>query len=328
MAPAVICASLLVLAVAGSAFAQRARVEMRFAAMDANKDRSIARSEWRGTEASFNAHDWNRDGRLSGNEVRMGAWPPRRSSPPGAFEGAEAAQVFGEWTLAGFYRLDHNGNTRVELAEWHFDREAFHRVDHNRDGALSRDEFLGSPRAADDDDRDDTFDNLDGDRDGRVSRAEWHGGNARFAALDENGDGTLARAEVTGSAGTEPDLFTSLDVNGDGVIMRNEWHWSVAAFEARDADDDGRITREEAVAGGGTPAAQAQAHRDGYERGVEDGRAAGRRDRERGIDFNLEARTELSTGDPAYRGEAATRVAYQTGYREGFRRGYREAFPQ
>jgi Ca2+-binding EF-hand superfamily protein len=329
MPPAAVSATVIVLALVASVSAQssRARVDMRFAPMDANGDRVITRGEWRGTEASFNAHDWNRDGRLSGNEVRMRAWRPQRAAAPPDLEGADHAHVFGDWTLAGFYRLDHDGNARIEPGEWHFDREAFHRVDHDRDGALSRDEFLGRARAEDDDDRDDTFSNLDGDGDGRVSRVEWHGGGARFAALDTNGDGALTREEVTGASSPIPDLFTSLDVNGDTVLTRNEWHWSLAAFEARDTNDDGRMTREEAAAGGGAPAPQAQAHRDGYERGLEDGRAAGRRDRERGIDFNLDGRSELSTGDPSYQGDLSTRVAYQAGYREGFRRGYREAFP-
>jgi len=251
-----------------------------------------------------------------------------RGTPPADFDNPDVTYVYGDWTVAGFLRLDHNSDSLIDAAEWHFDREAFHRVDHNRDGALTRAEFLGAPDAENDDDREDTFANLDGDRDGRLTRSEWHGGAARFAALDADRDGVLTRDEVTGTADAVPDLFTSVDANRDGAITRGEWHWSRESFDARDTNGDGRITRQEAVTGSAPPAALEQAHRDGYERGLSDGRQAGQRDRARGVDFNLDARPELSTGDPGYRGDAVTRVAYQAGYRDGFRRGYREGYPQ
>ncbi len=321
-----LAASMMVAVMGASALdAQgRAHPTMRFADMDTNNDRRLSRGEWRGTDASFKVHDWNGDGVLSGNEVRVGAWRPARGTPPADFDTPDVAHVFGDWTVAGFYRLDHNSDGRVELSEWHFDREAFFRVDHNRDGALSRAEFLGAGDPADDDDREDAFANLDGDGDGRVSRAEWHGGAARFAVLDTDGDGALTREEAMGAALPAPDLFTSLDVNGDGVIQSSEWHWSRESFDARDGNRDGRITRDEAA--GSAPPAQEVAHRQGYERGVADGREAGGRDRANGLDFNLDARPELSTADAGFRGAGVTRFAYQAGYRDGFRRGYREAY--
>ena len=46
---------------------------MRFEAMDANHDGRITRNEWRGSDRSFDNHDWNGDGVLSGDEVRPGA---------------------------------------------------------------------------------------------------------------------------------------------------------------------------------------------------------------------------------------------------------------
>ena len=321
--------TLVCLAAPNAAPAQtRAQVAMRFADMDDNKDRVISRKEWRGTEASFKVHDWNGDGVLSRAEVRVGAWRPTRGTAPADLDNPDITYAFADWTLAGFYRLDHDKNTRIDAAEWHFDREAFNRADHNHDGALSRAEFLGSADAAHDDDREDSFDNLDADRDGRLVRAEWHGGAARFASLDADRDGVLTRVEVTGNTEAMPDLFASIDVNRDGALTRDEWHWTRESFDARDPNNDGRITREEVTASGAaTPAAQGQAHRDGYERGLADGRAAGQRDRSRGIDFNLDGRSELITADAGYQGEVATRSAYQAGYRDGFRRGYREAFP-
>jgi hypothetical protein len=321
----VVTVTLLALTSTGVASGQRRPgAAMRFAEMDTNKDGRINRDEWRGTDASLKVHDWNGDGVLSGAEVRMGAWRPARGNPPTDFDSPDVTHVFADWTLAGFHRLDHDGNAAVELPEWHFDRESFHRADHNRDGALNRAEFLGEGDPADDDDREDSFENLDGDRDGRVSRAEWHGGAARFAALDIDRDGLLVRDEATAGPEPMPDLFTSVDLNRDGGIQSSEWHWSRESFDARDANRDGRITREEAA--GGAPPAQEVAHRQGYDRGITDGREAGQRDRANGLDFNLDTRPELSTADAGFQGAGVTRFAYQAGYRDGFRRGYREAY--
>ena len=47
------------------------RETMRFREMDTNHDGVITRSEWRGSDASFRAHDWNGDNVLSGDEVRV-----------------------------------------------------------------------------------------------------------------------------------------------------------------------------------------------------------------------------------------------------------------
>ena len=46
---------------------------MRFRGLDRNNDGKITRDEWRGNDVSFRVHDWNRDGVLSGIEVRPGA---------------------------------------------------------------------------------------------------------------------------------------------------------------------------------------------------------------------------------------------------------------
>lgn len=44
--------------------------------MDTNGDGVITRNEWRGNDRSFAVHDWNGDGRLSGDELRPGAHRP------------------------------------------------------------------------------------------------------------------------------------------------------------------------------------------------------------------------------------------------------------
>jgi hypothetical protein len=52
------------------------RPPMRFFGLDRNHDGRITRAEWRGNDVSFRVHDWNRDGVLSGAEVRPGARRP------------------------------------------------------------------------------------------------------------------------------------------------------------------------------------------------------------------------------------------------------------
>ena len=99
------------------------------------------------------------------------------------------------WTDRGFASLDHNRDRRITPNEWHYDRETFLRADRNRDDVLDRTEFLGADM---DDDRGDTFDDLDVDGDGRVERNEWHASDDAFTWLDRNRDGRLSRLEVTG----------------------------------------------------------------------------------------------------------------------------------
>jgi len=223
--------------------AQNRAAQMRFEAMDTNRDRQISRDEWQGSARSFEVHDWNRDGVLSGPEVRIGAQRTTNMEEPDHNPGRFERNL--NWTAANFAALDHNRDGRIMANEWHFDLETFRRVDDNRDNAISRAEFLG---ADDDDDRGDNFDDLDYNNNGLVERGEWHGSNASFTALDKNRDGRLSRFEVAGSQDTTGDTydqFASLDYDRNGSIARNEWHWSQGSFASRDLDRNGIISRRE-----------------------------------------------------------------------------------
>jgi Ca2+-binding EF-hand superfamily protein len=307
----------LILAAPAAAQGRGSRT-IRFAAMDRNNDGVITRDEWRGSERSFRNHDWNGDGRLSGDEVRPGAarrerWDDRDIN--------DAIDRDDDFTPARFRTLDHDRDGRLARGEYHGPAEFFSRLDRDRDGFLTVAEFTGT-----DIDREDRFADLDGNGDGRVSRDEWHGAPAVFDALDANRDGSLTREEALGTETGGRDPFRSIDVNGDNAIARSEWHWNSAAFDRLDTNRDRRLTRAEFEA---TPEVDlsrvSAAYRAGYERGRQEGIQAGREDKPaRGWD--LEGQRELETADSGWEPRHGHRGEYQDGYRAGFRRGYAEGF--
>jgi Ca2+-binding EF-hand superfamily protein len=218
---------------------ERQQDQMRFQAMDRNRDGRISRDEWRGSDQSFRRHDWNGDGVLSGDEVRIGA--SRQWGEEDDFDQTGRPE-FHNWTERGFTNLDRNRDGRIERSEWFYDREGFTRADRNRDGVLSRAEFLGSDV---DSDREDRFDYLDVNNNGRIERSEWHGSRDTFEWLDRNNDGVLSRNEVVGEDFDQSDLFGALDTNNDGVITSDEWQWSRRSFAQQDQNGDGQLTRRE-----------------------------------------------------------------------------------
>ena len=228
-------------AAAAQARQRRGRAEIRFAEMDRNGDRVITRAEWRGSDQSFRAHDWDSDGILSGDEVRVGA---ARATTEDDFDPANRPQ-FRNWTEEGFANLDRNRDGRISRAEWYYDREAFVRADRNGDNWLTRAEFIGDGV---DEDREDRFEYLDANNNGRIERSEWHGSRETFEWMDRNNDGTLSRAEAGSGAGArerEQDLFASLDANKDNVITSEEWQWSRQSFVRQDRNGDGELSRSE-----------------------------------------------------------------------------------
>jgi Ca2+-binding EF-hand superfamily protein len=318
----------LAIVVAGVVSANgQGRSQIRFQGMDRNNDGVITRDEWRGSAQSFKVHDWNGDGQLSGNEVRVGAARDDRASNTDNFDYYEREYVFDDWTDRGFRALDYNRDNRITRDEWHFDREGFVRADHNRDGAISRAEFINQDAV--DDDRGDSFPYLDANRDGRISREEWHGSPSRFATLDVNHDGFVSRTEMVGTV-APPDLFTSLDMNRDRTITPNEWQWSRSSFDRLDINHDGRLSMQELrETGTASPeAAKSGAYRAGYERGLVEGREAGKGDRIVFGAWDLEGQTELEQADSGYQPGMGARADYQTGYREAFRKAYREGWDQ
>jgi len=224
----------------GQGRSSRSREVMRFQGMDRNNDGVITRREWRGSDASFRAHDWNGDNVLSGDEVRVGA-----ARTPNNEEDYTPSRrpAFYDWTQAGFARVDANGDGRISRNEWRYDVEAFRRADRNGDDALSRAEFVNADTDMDLEDR---FEYLDANNDGRIERSEWHSSPDAFRWLDRDRDGVLSRREVRGDESTrQSDQFRDLDVNSDGRVTRDEWQWSRRSFDRYDRNGDGILSRAE-----------------------------------------------------------------------------------
>jgi hypothetical protein len=197
------------------------------------------------------------------------------------------------------------------------------------------------------------FRGMDRDNDGVITRAEWRGNDRSFRNHDRNGDGVLAGDEVWVNVATPgapttdrpgaqrwslDEAFDGKDRNNDGILSRAEWSSDAATFARVDVNKDGVITRpeflgegwDEAAATAGTsgdPAGRrdSPAFQSGYDRGLSDGRQAGREDRQ--IDrWDLDGQRELEQADAGYQPSLGPRADYQAGYRAGFRAGYQQGF--
>jgi hypothetical protein len=177
---------------------------------------------------------------------------------------------------------------------------------------------------------------MDLDNDGVVTRAEWRGSDEGFRQQDTNDDGVLSGEEMRFARrrGADPDdddtlperrRFAVLDRNDNGVITSGEWDRQADEFRALDSDGDGVLTRQEYRQS--RVSASSPAYRAGRERGLTDGRQAGREDRTvNGGIWDLDGQRELEEADAGYDTSMGPRADYQQGYRAGFTIGYREGF--
>ncbi|MEO5822663.1 MAG: hypothetical protein ABIT71_19315 [Vicinamibacteraceae bacterium] len=325
-------------ALAADAAAGQRGQSMRFQAMDRDRDGRISRAEWTGSDRAFEAQDWNGDGVLAGEEVR----PSIRRDNDRVDAPNAAASTHDDWSEQAFSSLDRNGDGRLTSVEWSVDQAAFRRADHNGDGIVTRREFLGERES--EDVVDDAaaaaeamrFDRLDANRDDRISRDEWRDSRAAFDRLDENRDGRLTRGELLTDDAADG-RFDQLDADRNGAVTRGEWTGSASSFSRLDVNRDGGLTRAELAreTGAGTvgtvgdvarDAARSPAYRAGYERGLADGRLAGREDRQRNQGFDLDGQRELENADAGFDGRVGSRADYQTGYRAAFQLAYREGY--
>jgi Ca2+-binding EF-hand superfamily protein len=179
------------------------------------------------------------------------------------------------------------------------------------------------------------FREMDRDNDGVITRAEWRGSQESFRNYDLNRDGVLSGNEIWVGRGRgwtrnrqgerERPAFADLDRNENGVITSGEWRGTTEEFRALDTDGDGVISPREYREA--RDVATSPAYRAGHDRGVIDGRQAGKEDKTiNGGRWDLDGQRELETADAGYTENVGPRADYQAGYRVGFRAGYREGF--
>jgi len=349
----------LAVVVASLAGAAQAQAQMRFQGMDRDHNGKITWDEWRGSERAFRNADWNGDGELSGDEVRSGARRPAARQQNQAWEYEHNGVR--DWNQDGvinqqdeligqrFNTYDRNGDGRISMDEWRgasAESQLFYRLDRNHDGTLTIEEYAtgggirfdsqGGPSYG--------FANLDRNRDGWITRSEWNMGDAEFNRLDINRDNRISPWEFERTAGNvlprANDRFSNVDLNRDGWLTRNEWSWGDAWFDRVDTNHDNRISRTEFDASARyfnpttyryedtTSPRRNTAFQAGYDRGMSEGRQAGREDYANGHGWDLEGQTELERADSGYYSQLGTLSDYQNGYREAFRLGYKEGFNQ
>lgn len=316
------------------ASAATAHGQMRFQGMDTNGDGVITRSEWRGNDNSFRNQDWNGDGILSGDEVRTGA---RRQTGWNEDWNRDGRVDSLDSQMAQRFRgYDMNGDSRVGRSEWTGDARLFTRLDANRDGYVSMQEYtqgggftldsVGGPSHR--------FSNIDVNSDGSITRSEWNMSRDDFNRLDVNRDNRISRFEFENDTAAYNDYpnsrtqFNAFDANRDGWLTRAETRMSAYQFDRFDANQDNRISRQEfdSVATSQPQGERNATWRTGYERGLLEGRAAGREDFTRRQGWDLEGQRELERADSGYTPQAGRLSDYQAGYREGFRNAYRGGF--
>lgn len=199
--------------------------------------------------------------------------------------------------------MDRNGDGRVTRSEWTQPDGAFRLHDTNRDGVLSGTELFDAndPR-------------LNGRRGGDWAENRGNG-QARFRELDRNNDGYVSRAEWRDTRAS----FRLLDDNRDNRIARSEYR-DLNAVNRNNNNNNSNANNNN------LPVNRSTAYQAGYERGLAEGRAAGREDRQRNQGFDLEGQRELEFADSGYDTRFGAKPEYQSGYRDAFRMSYREGW--
>jgi Ca2+-binding EF-hand superfamily protein len=216
--------------------------ELRFQALDRNRNGVVNRNEWVGESLPFDLVDRNRDNRITADEYM---------NPPA---GGEAERRFAV--------LDRNRNGVVNRGEWRGETLYFDDVDRNNDNRITLDEYVsmanyGSGTGSSD--LEARFARFDRNRDGLLSRSEWRD-TADFRTADRDRDGVVSLREyLYGNVVYErprddydpsypsarSTRFRELDRNGNGYLSGSEWPGDRYQFDTLDRDRDGRLSLDE-----------------------------------------------------------------------------------
>ncbi len=256
-----------------------------FDRLDANKDGLISEDEVpqesrRMLQRLLRTSDKNNDGKLSKEEFAAGlAERPQTQPEPGQpgtrRPGAPrpGAVQFDREEI--FKRMDRNGDGKItedELPQQEFLQRMVKAADTNRDGVVTKEEYLsfrpmpGTPARPSTAETPGGADSallraLDTDGDGVLSAEEISGAGSALKKLDRNGDGKITRDELAGpgrrptvaepaatrpAATTLPDRFKELDKNNDGKISKEEAPERLREFFDRvDTNGNGFLEPEE-----------------------------------------------------------------------------------
>jgi hypothetical protein len=171
-----------------------AHAKMKYNGMDRNRDGVITIVEWRGNDQSFQNQDWNGDGVLSGDEVRSGA---RRDDYYDRNRNDDASFANTAVTNTTFRNLNTNNDAYLTRNEWRAGSQAFLNKDCNSDDRVSRVEYFSENCSSSTCDIECLYRELDLNNDGLIYRTEWRGNAQTFNQLDQNGDNTLNRNELS-----------------------------------------------------------------------------------------------------------------------------------
>jgi len=146
--------------------------------IDSDRDGVITREEW---DRFFQDHDDNKDGRLTAEEIQ----PAGRQGESDEVLNPNYARE------TAFHKLDANKNDVIERKEWPGNDRLFKRMDADRDGVISLEEFLSRNGRY----WNVPFEDLDFNGDGIIAHNEWLESEVAFGRLDHDRNGVIDRFE-------------------------------------------------------------------------------------------------------------------------------------